>query len=117
MTNASYPALRMRRGRSSEWMRSMIAEHRLHPSDFILPMFICEGSGCEEPIASLNGVSRWSVDRIGERAKEAARLGIPCVALFPNTPASLRSEDAKEALKIGRASCRERVKISGVDVG
>ena len=49
-------------------MRSMIAEHRLHPSDFILPMFICEGSGCEEPIASLNGVSRWSVDRIGERA-------------------------------------------------
>ena len=64
-------------------MRDMLAEHRLHPSDFILPMFICEGSGCEEPIESLRGVSRWSVDRIAERAKDAAKLGIPCVALFP----------------------------------
>ena len=84
----------------------MIAEHRLHPSDFILPMFICEGSGCEEPIASLNGVNRWSVDRIAERAKEAARLGIPCVALFPNTPPGLRSEDAKEALNPDNLICR-----------
>src|ERR1041384_4912793 len=81
-----YPALRMRRGRTSPWMRKMLAEHRLHASDFILPMFICEGSGCEEPITSLRGVSRWSVDRIANRAKEAAEAGIPCVALFPNTP-------------------------------
>ena len=64
----------------------MLAEHRLHPSDLILPLFVCEGSGCEEPIGSLRGVSRWSVDRIAERAKDAAKLGIPCVALFPNTP-------------------------------
>jgi porphobilinogen synthase len=109
----------MRRGRSSEWMRSMIAEHRLHPSDFILPMFICEGSGCEEPIASLNGVSRWSVDRIGERGKEAARLGIPCVALFPNTPASLRSEDAKEALNPDNLICRaiRAIKDAAPEIG
>jgi len=84
----------------------MLAEHRLHPSDFILPMFICEGSGCEEPIKSLRGVSRWSVDRIAERAKEAASLGIPCVALFPNTPANLRTEDAKEALNPDNLICR-----------
>jgi porphobilinogen synthase len=87
-------------------MRSMLAEHRLHPSDFILPLFVCEGSGCEEPIASLRGVSRWSVDRIAERAKEAASLGVPCVALFPNTPAQLRTEDAKEALNPDNLICR-----------
>ena len=87
-------------------MRDMLAEHRLHPSDFILPMFICEGSGCEEPIKSLRGVSRWSVDRIAERAKDAAKLGIPCVALFPNTPVKLRTEDAKEALNPNNLICR-----------
>ena len=93
--SASYPALRMRRCRSSGWMRDMLAEHRLHPSDLILPMFVCEGQGCEEPIASLRGVSRWSIDRLAERAREAAELGIPCLALFPNTPARLRTDDAK----------------------
>ena len=54
--------------------------------------------GCEEPIASLRGVSRWRVDRLAERAREAAEAGIPCVALFPNTPPALRTEDAGEAL-------------------
>jgi len=103
---ASYPALRMRRGRSSPWMRDMLAENRLHPSDFILPLFISEGSGCEEPIGSLPGVSRWSVDRIAARAKEAASLGIPCIALFPNTPNELRTEDAREALNPDNLICR-----------
>jgi porphobilinogen synthase len=105
--SASFPYLRMRRGRSSSWMRAMLAENRLHPSDFIWPLFICEGRDCEEPIGSLPGVSRWSVDRIGAKAKEAAALGIPCVALFPNTPAPLRTQRAEEALNkdnlIGRA--------------
>ena len=87
-------------------MRDMLAENRLHPSDFILPLFICEGSGCEEPIGSLPGVSRWSVDRIAERAKEAASLGIPCIALFPNTPNELRTEDAREALNPDNLICR-----------
>ena len=87
-------------------MRAMLAEHRLHPSDLILPLFVCEGSGCEEPIASLPGVSRWSVDRIGARAKEAAALGIPCVALFPNTPQQLRTDDAREALNPDNLICR-----------
>jgi porphobilinogen synthase len=109
----------MRRGRSSPWMRSMLAEHRLHPSDFILPMFVCEGSGCEEPIASLRGVSRWSVDRIAERAKDAASLGIPCVALFPNTPQQLRTDDAKEALNPDNLICRaiRAIKDSVPEIG
>jgi len=102
----SFPALRMRRGRSSAWMRSMLAEHRLHPSDFIWPLFICEGDDCEEPIGSLPGVSRWSVDRIAAKAKEAAALGIPCIALFPNTPENLRTERAEEALNADNLICR-----------
>lgn len=96
----------MRRGRSSPWMRAMLAENRLHPSDFIWPLFICEGRDCEEPIASLPGVSRWSVDRIGAKAKEAAKLGIPCIALFPNTPENLRTERAEEALNEENLICR-----------
>src|SRR5688500_6751350 len=98
MSHGSFPSLRMRRGRSSPWMRAMLAEHRLHPSDLIWPLFVCEGKGCEEPIGSLTGVSRWSVDRLAGRAKEAASLGIPCVALSPNTPADKRTERAEEAL-------------------
>src|SRR5205085_10276804 len=103
---ASFPSLRMRRGRSSQWMRSMLAENRLHPSDFIWPLFICEGSGCADPIGSLPGVSRWSVDRIAAKAKEAAALGIPCIALFPNTPEGRRTERAEEALNKDNLICR-----------
>jgi porphobilinogen synthase len=87
-------------------MRAMLAEHRLHPSDLIWPLFVCEGREQEEPIAALPGVSRWSVDRLAQRAREAARLGIPCVALFPNTPQQLRTDDAREALNPDNLICR-----------
>ena len=106
MLEPRYPNVRMRRGRARAWLRQMLAEHRLHPSDLVLPMFICEGSGCEEPIQSLRGVSRWSVDRLAERAREAASLGIPCIALFPNTPQKLRTDDAREALNPDNLICR-----------
>ena len=84
----------------------MLAEHRLHPSDFIWPLFVCEGSDCEEPIGSLPGVSRWSVDKLPGRVRLAAELGIPCVALFPNTPNDLRTDDAREALNKDNLICR-----------
>ena len=106
MSEPRYPAVRMRRGRSSGWLRTMLSEHRLHPADLVLPLFVCEGSGCEEPIGSLHNVSRWSVDRLADRARQAAQLGIPCVALFPNTPQKLRSEDAREALNPDNLICR-----------
>jgi porphobilinogen synthase len=97
----------------------MLAEHRLHPSDFILPLFICAGNGCEEPIAALPGVSRWSVDRIGAQALEAWRAGIPCVALFPNTPDHLRTEKAEEALNPDNLISRavKAVKDACPDIG
>jgi porphobilinogen synthase len=109
----------MRRGRIAPWMREMLAEHRLHPSDFIWPLFICEGSDCVEMIGSLPGVSRWSIDRIGAQAKEAAALGIPCVALFPNTPNELRTEDAREALNKDNLICRaiKAIKDAAPDIG
>jgi len=96
----------MRRGRSAPWIRDLLAEHRLHPSDLIWPLFICEGQGCDEPIPSLPGVSRRSVDRLATQAREARDLGIPCVALFPNTPDALRTDDAKEALNPDNLLCR-----------
>ncbi len=106
MVIPSYPATRMRRGRSAPWIRELLAENRLHPSDLIWPLFICEGEGREEPIGSLPGVSRWSVDQLAEKAREARSLGIPCVALFPNTPAELRSADAREAVNPDNLICR-----------
>jgi porphobilinogen synthase len=87
-------------------MRSMLAENRLHPSDLIWPLFICDGRDCEEPIASLPGVNRWSVERIAVKAREAAGLGIPCIALFPNTPNELRTDRAEEALNRDNLICR-----------
>jgi len=116
---SSYPYLRMRRGRVSPWMRDMLAENRLHPSDFIWPLFICEGSDCVEMIGSLPGVSRWSIDHIGAKAKEAAALGIPCVALFPNTPNDLRTDDAREALNKDNLICRaiKAIKDAAPEIG
>ena len=116
---ASFPSLRMRRGRSSPWMREMLAEHRLHPSDLIWPLFVCEGQGCEEPIGSLPGVSRWSVDRLADQARLAVELGIPCVALFPNTPQQLRTDDAREALNRDNLICRaiKAIKEAVPDIG
>ena len=84
----------------------MVAETLLTPASLIWPLFVTEGQAVEEPIATLPGVSRWSVDRIVERAKEAAALGIPCIALFPNTPRHLRTERGEEALNPDNLMCR-----------
>ena len=106
MADCSFPAVRLRRTRAAAWSRNLVAETSLAPSDLLWPLFITEGEGVEEPVASLPGVSRWSVDRLVEQAREARALGIPCVALFPNTPRDLRSEDASEALNPDNLICR-----------
>jgi len=97
----------------------MLAENRLSPSDFIWPLFICEGDGREEPLHALPGVSRWSVDKLADRAREAARLGIPCIALFPNTPNDLRTDGAREALNSDNLICRgiKAIKDSVPEIG
>ena len=122
MTRAmsSFPATRLRRTRASAWSRALHRETILTPADLIWPLFVTEGQGVQEPIASLPGVSRWSVDGIAARAREAVSLGIPCLALFPNTPADLRSEDGKEALNPDNLMCRAIKAIKdtcGDDIG
>ena len=84
----------------------MVRETVLTPADLIWPLFITEGEAVEEPISSLPGVSRWSVDQIVVRAKEAIDLGIPCIALFPNTQPERRSEDGAEASNPDNLMCR-----------
>ena len=103
---ASYPATRLRRTRATGWSRALHRETVLTPSNLIWPLFVTEGNAVEEPIGSLPGVSRWSVDGIAARAKEAVALGIPCLALFPNTPPALRSEQGGEALNPDNLMCR-----------
>ncbi|MGK6320134.1 porphobilinogen synthase [Sphingomonas sp. DT-204] len=100
-----YPALRLRRTRASAWSRRLHAETVLTPADLIWPLFVTEGAD-EEPIASLPGVSRWSIAKLIDRAKEARDLGIPCLALFPNTPAHLRTEKGEEAFNRDNLMCR-----------
>jgi porphobilinogen synthase len=102
---SQYPALRLRRTRAAAWSRRLHAETVLTPADLIWPMFVQETEG-EEPIASLPGVSRWGLKGIVERAREARELGIPCVALFPNTPRELRTDDGREALNPDNLMCR-----------
>ena len=102
----SFPALRMRRTRAHPWSRRLHAETVLTPADLIWPLFIAEGQGVEEPIASLPGVSRWSIDHLVERAKEARDAGVPCLALFPNTPRELRTDDGREATNPDNLMCR-----------
>lgn len=113
-----YPALRMRRTRASAWSRRLHAETVLTPADLIWPLFVTEGAD-EEPIASLPGVSRWSLRKIAERAKEASALGIPCIALFPNTPPDLRSDDGAEAFNPDNLMCRaiRAIKDAAPNVG
>lgn len=84
----------------------MYRETVLTPADLIWPLFVTAGQGVEEPIGSLPGVSRWSIDRIAVRAKEALALGIPCLALFPNTQPGLRDDVGGEALNPDNLMCR-----------
>ncbi len=96
----------------------MYAETVLTPADLIWPLFVTAGDA-EEPIASLPGVSRWSVKAMAERAREAAALGIPCLALFPNTPRELRTDDGREALNPDNLMCRaiRAIKDAVPDIG
>jgi porphobilinogen synthase len=106
MSIASYPKTRLRRTRTTGWSRALHRETLLTPADLIWPLFVTEGKGVEEPIGTLPGVSRWSVDLLVGRAKEAVALGIPVIAIFPNTPPDKRSADGAEALNPDNLACR-----------
>ncbi len=95
---APYPANRPRRLRRDEFTRALVREHRLHPSDLILPVFVLAGQGVSQDIASMPGVQRLTLDRLLPVADECVRLGIPVMALFPVIDAALKTDDGREAL-------------------
>lgn len=95
--HAPFPLGRSRRLRRTPWMRSLVQETQLNVSDLIWPIFVREGEGIREPIASLPGVDRLSIDNAVIAAEEAATLGIPVIALFPYTDPALKNPDATEA--------------------
>ncbi len=94
---AGYPLTRMRRMRRDDFSRRLMRENRLSPDDLIYPIFVLEGEGRREEVASMPGVWRLSIDLLVEEARDAWGLGIPALALFPVTPPEAKSEDAREA--------------------
>ena len=103
---SSYPQIRMRRLRRHDWTRRLVAENMLSPADLIWPIFVIEGDNRRQPIASMPGVDRLSVDLVVEAARDAAALGIPVIALFPQTPAALKTDDGREAVNADNLVCR-----------
>ncbi len=95
--NAKFPGTRMRRMRRDDFSRRLMREHRLSADDFIYPVFVMEGSRISEPVPSMPGVFRHSLDRLLALAGECAGAGIPALALFPVVDPALKSLDAKEA--------------------
>jgi len=94
---APFPAARLRRARQSGAIRAMVRENSLSPDDLIWPVFVRDGTDIEEPVPSMPGVVRRSVDRIGAAAREAAALGIPTICIFPYIETSLKTADCAGA--------------------
>jgi porphobilinogen synthase len=115
----SYPATRLRRLRHSAWSRAMVCETSLTPADLIWPLFVIDGKNTRTTIKTLPGVERLSVDQAVAAAKDAAALGIPALALFPNTPDERRSETAAEAYNPHNLMCQAlaAIKEAVPDIG
>jgi porphobilinogen synthase len=94
----TYPHKRMRRMRRDTFSRDLMRENALTSADLIYPVFVLEGNNREEAVASMPGVKRQTLDKLLHQAEECVKLGIPLLALFPVIDASLKTEDAREAL-------------------
>ncbi len=106
MRFAPFPAGRPRRLRHTPWLRRLVAENHLTVDDLIWPIFLIEGEAQTIPVASMPGVNRVTLDRLEGHVAEAARLGIPAVALFPATPADAKNGEGTEALNPDNLMCR-----------
>ena len=106
MSTSSFPSLRMRRLRKHAWTRTLVAENVLTPGDLIWPLFIVGGENRRQPVVSMPGVDRISVDLAVAATEQAAGLGIPAVALFPYTDPLLKTEDGREAVNESNLICR-----------
>ena len=106
MAAAKFPATRMRRIRQNQWVRDLVCEHSLHVSDLIWPVFVASGTGVNRNVDSMPGVSRYSVDVLVQQAAAAASLGIPAIALFPETDPDKKSDNGEEACNPENLVCR-----------
>jgi len=102
----SYPYHRPRRNRKSEWSRRLVRENTLSVDDLIWPVFVQDGSNVATEITAMPGVMRRSIDLLIPEIEKAAKSGIPAVALFPQTPQDLKTEDGAEALNPDNLICR-----------
>ena len=102
----NFPKTRLRRNRKAPWIRDLTAQNSLSPSDLILPLFVIEGKNKEEKITHLPDVSRFSIDLIVKKAKEARALGIPALMLFPVVDQKLKTANGKEAINPKNLICR-----------
>lgn len=104
--NSEFPFARLRRNRRTEWSRRLVREHEVTVNDLIWPVFVVEGTGQRVPVASMPGVTRYSVDIFVEEAKRAADLGIPAIAIFPVTPQEKKTPDGEESRNPDNLICR-----------
>jgi porphobilinogen synthase len=105
MIDRKFPSTRMRRNRHDTATRRLVAENALSVDDLIWPIFIKDGNGAPEPVASMPGVFRSNLNGLAKHAEEAASLGIPAIALFPATPLALKNAEASEALNPENLIC------------
>ncbi|HEY9080803.1 porphobilinogen synthase [Magnetovibrio sp.] len=102
----AFPNVRMRRNRAHSWSRRLVRENALSPNDLIWPLFIIDGESQRQAVSSMPGVERLSIDLIVKAAGDAKALGIPAIAVFPNTAPADKTPDAKEALNADNMVCR-----------
>jgi len=101
-----YPATRLRRTRQAAWSRALVKENHLSPANLIWPIFVVDGENVRQPVPSMPGVERFSIDIAANAAEEAYQLGIPAIALFPFTKPKLRDQSAAEAFNPNNLVCR-----------
>ncbi|MDB9795939.1 porphobilinogen synthase [Pelagibacteraceae bacterium] len=102
----TYPALRMRRNRKSDWIRRLVSEHNLSASDLILPLFVKDGNKKKEAIKSMQGIYRYSIKDLSKVVERACKLKIPLIALFPYINFNKKNESGTEALNENNLVCR-----------
>ncbi len=111
MIIGKYPSLRLRRGRKQAWSRRLIQENSLSPNDFILPIFLIDGSNKKQKISSMPGVYRYTINRLSQIVDKALKQGIPMIALFPKTRNSLKNQLGTESLNEKNLVCRAILEI------
>ena len=106
MITGKYPSLRLRRNRKNSWSRRLVSENNLSTNDFILPIFLIEGKNKTQPIKSMPGVYRYTINRLGIILDRAIKNQIPMVALFPYTSPKLKDDLGSEALNEDNLVCK-----------